>query len=220
MELFTLPQSTKVQRVIPKNAFDTYTNSKQKKIFSESILRITWLYKLSPETVNLDGVDIKEIQIFKIELKAKDKIKLLLEIINKAIPYHIIFIIIFENEAYISTSPKHTHPTNENKSVIDWTFATDWFLASESNFSLTLKKNLDFVYQDFCNQISGKSSEINEPLRDLIEYNKIKQALERDIERLKNQIKSSKQFKNKVALNIELQEKSKALLEMIESYRI
>jgi hypothetical protein len=62
MELFALPQSTKVQKVVPKNAFDGYTNSKQKKLFSDKVLRITWLNKLAPSTVNLEAKDVKEIQ--------------------------------------------------------------------------------------------------------------------------------------------------------------
>ena len=63
MEVFSLPNAAKVQRVIPKNAFDAYTNAKQKKLFTDLIARITWLYKLSPDTVNLEAKEIKEIQI-------------------------------------------------------------------------------------------------------------------------------------------------------------
>ena len=69
MEVFNLPTSAKVGKAIPKNAFESYTNTKLKKLFSDHVARITWLYKLSPKTSNLEANEIKEIQIFKIELK-------------------------------------------------------------------------------------------------------------------------------------------------------
>ena len=90
--MFNLPKSTVVNRVIPKNAFDEFTNTKQKKAFTEKIERIRWLNKLSAETINLSGSDVKEIQVFQIELKQKDSIPELLKIIDKSIPYRILFI--------------------------------------------------------------------------------------------------------------------------------
>ena len=122
MDFFNLPLSTKVGRVVPKNAFDEYTNTKQKKLFIDCIQRITWTHKLSADTVNLDAKDIQEIQVFKIELKQKSDILKIAEIINKSIPYHIVFWVEYNREAYISTASKHPHPTNDDVAVIDWTF--------------------------------------------------------------------------------------------------
>ena len=73
--MFNLPKSTRIQKVIPKNAFDSYTNTRQRKLFSEKIQRITWTNKIAFDTVNITGVDISEIQVFKIELKEKIVIK-------------------------------------------------------------------------------------------------------------------------------------------------
>ena len=127
MDFFNLPSRTKVGRVVPKNAFDEYTNTKQKKLFIDCIQRITWTHKLSADTLNLDTKDIQEIQVFKVELKQKSDILKILEIINKSIPYHIVFWVEHNQEAYISTASKHPHPTNEDIAVIDWTFTSDWF---------------------------------------------------------------------------------------------
>ena len=80
MELFNLPNTTKVNKVIPKNTFDSYTTTKQKKLFSELIARIIWTYKISTDTVNLVAKEIKEIQVFRIELKVKQDIQQVLEI--------------------------------------------------------------------------------------------------------------------------------------------
>lgn len=211
MELFKLPHTAKVNRVIPKNAFDSYTTAKQKKRFTDLIARITWTHKLSTDTVNLEGMDIKEIQVFRIELKVKEEIKTVLDIIDKSIPYNIVFVIEFDGKIYISTSTKHPHPINEDNAVIDWTFKTGWFLPSENKYTLQLKKSLDAVYHDFCIQLSGKSSMASKPLQDLIAYKKKVDALEKEIAKLKMGIRNSKQFNHKVELNQRLQACEKEL---------
>lgn len=83
---------------------------------------------------------MKEIQIFKIELKVKEDVKTIFDINNKAAIYHIIFAVSFEEEIYLLTSAKHPHLTNEKSAVIDWTFKTDWFLPIENPYILHLKK--------------------------------------------------------------------------------
>ena len=211
MELFTLPHTTKVLMVIPKNKFDDYTNSKQKQMFTDMIVRITWLHKLSPHTVNLEAKEIQEIQIFKIELKVKEDIKVILDVINKAMPYHIIFIVVYEEEIYLSTSAKHPHPTNPNNVVIDYTFKTDWFLQTENRYTLQLKKSLDAVFNDFCIQLSAKPDDVNMALEDLVHYSKKHGSLEKEIEQLKLKIKNCNQYNIKVELNLLLKQKLKEL---------
>lgn len=211
MELFSLPHTAKVNRVIPKNAFDAYTNSKQKKLFTDQILRITWLYKLSQDTVNLEAKEIKEIQIFKIELKVREEIQALLEIIDRAIPYNIIFLIEESGSIYLSTSIKHPHPVNADNSVIDWTFKTSWFLQKNNTYSLHLMKSLDAVYQNFCTQLSDKKNIAQKSLQDLVQYNKQIDALQKEIMQIKKNIKNNQQYKYKVELNLLLNQRSNEL---------
>jgi len=218
MGIFNLPPTTKVNRVIPKNAFDNYTNTRQKKLFSDFIARITWIHKLSPHTINLHAKEIQEIQIFQVELKAKTDIHLILAIIDKAIPYTIIFIVEYDDSMYISTSTKHNHPVKEDNSMIDWTFKTNWFLKTESKYSLNLHKSLDSVHKDLCVQISGKPAMANKPVEELIEFEREIVILEKEISRLKSGIKNGKQFNQKVDLNIKLKEAEDQLINLISQH--
>ncbi|UOE37468.1 DUF4391 domain-containing protein [Chryseobacterium oryzae] len=211
--MFDLPKSTVVKKVIPKNAFDAYTNSKQKKIISEKILRITWANKLSQDTINLTGKDIQEIQIFEIDLKEKLYIKDLLLIIDKAIPYQIIFQVKFNNEFYISTSAKHSHPTNDDNAVVDYTFSTDWNDENELYPYIELKNNLDWVYKKFCEQINDLFQETNS-LDELIFLNREHDLITRKIAQLKTSIANCQQFNRKVELNLKLKQLEKKLLEL------
>lgn len=199
--MFNLPTSTKIQKVIPKNAFDSYTNTKQKKLFSDKIQRITWTNKIAFDTVNLDGVNVSEIQLFKIELKEKTVIKELLSIIEKSIPYHILFWIEFGNEFYISTSAKHLHPQNQDFAVIDYTFTSDWKLIDDNKYQIELKNNLDWIFKNVCDQLKSVDTK-TKSISELVEKQKSNDAILKEIEKIKTEIARCKQFNKKVELNI------------------
>jgi hypothetical protein len=204
MERFNLPKHTVVNKSIPKNAFDKFTNTKQKQLFVDTVDKIRWLNKISKETVNLPGKDIKELQVFEIQLRKKDRIETLLDLIDRSIPYHIIFILVSGNEFMISLSEKHSHPTNEDQSVIDWTFRSKWFSEEEFHYQLNLKESIDFVFSDICFQVSGKKKG---KLSDLIKHEQVINEIRREISKLEGAIKKSKQFNQKVELNLRLRDK-------------
>lgn len=208
--MFNLPKSTLVQKIVPKNVFDAYTNTKQKKAFAEKIQRITWMNKISFETVNLKDAKIKEIQIFKIELKEKIEIKDILNIIDKAIPYHIIFFVSFNEEFYISTSVKHLHPNDEDNAIIDYTFKSIWLNITENPYTIELKNDLDWVFQNFCEQLKTVKTDSSD-IWELVQAQKQDDSLRKEIEKIKSEIARCKQFNIKVELNMKLKELEKSL---------
>lgn len=204
MSYFQLPERTEFNRVIPKNAFDDYTNTKQKRLFTDLVKRISWTHKLAPGTINLEGSDVQEIQVIRIELKEKKEIPSLVEIMQRAIPYHIIFWVEHGESAYISTASKHAHPTNEDNSVIDWTYSSAWFTKSAPFYRFELKESLDAVFKDICLQITGRKDLKQRSLKDTEKNLQEIAALEREIEKTKSAIAKCKQFNRKVELNITL----------------
>jgi hypothetical protein len=169
-----------------------YINTRQKKLLYTCIDKIRWTNKLSKQTIKFDGKDVQEIQIFTILIKQKDGLEDVLTIIDKHIPYPIIFIVNFSNEVLFSVSQKHLHPSIENASVIDWRFTSDWLSGENLPFQLNLKNNLDDVYTDFCLQFSayGKVNSLQEVIR----IEKTKAQLIKEIEKLEFEIKRCKQF--------------------------
>lgn len=204
MNLFDLPVSTVVDRVVPKNAFDAYTNSKQKKAFSDLITRIRWTHKISSETVNLSASDIQEIQLFKVEVKVKKDIDPLLLIIDKAIPYTLVFYVTLNDEFYLYTSKKHTHPTKQDTSVIDWVFRSEWLNTKENKITFKLSKSIDAVYKDLCLRIVQKEELSEKPLEEIIVKEQEFAALEKQIAYIQSSMKRTKQFNKKVELNSKL----------------
>jgi len=159
----------------------------------------------------INNKEIEEIQVFHISLKLKSEVDSIITVIEKAIPYHIIFIISVEDAYMLYTSKKHNHVINEDNAVIDWTFKTDW-LMDTNLYSINLKKDIDFVYTDFCNQITGNNAKENtKSVQELIEEESKLKKLNAQISKLEKAIKREKQFNRKVELNNQLQQLKKKL---------
>lgn len=204
MLLTWMPSKSIVNRIVPKNAFDEFTNTRQKKLMVDLIERIKWTHKLSFDTVNLAGKEISEIQIFEIELRKKDKIAELLQVIDKAIPYPIVFYLIHGNEISVSASIKHRHPGNEDLSVIDWTFSTnDWLNDRTDHFKPKLERNLDYVFFNICKNLSGRFNSAK-TVDHLVALERKYNDLAKAIEKQKYAVTACKQFNKKVELNTEL----------------
>ena len=217
MNIFNLPQSTIVNKVIPKKAFESYTNAKQKKQFTDYVSQITWLNKISTDTVNLEAREIIEIQVFFVKLKINEDIQQVLSVIDKAIPYNIIFIVEYEESIYLSTSTKHPHPVNKDNAVIDWTFYSNWFTSDNIPYSLNLRTSIDTVYYEFCVQLSGKPNMSSNTFQELNEYKRNSNFLEKEISKLKSSIAKCKQFNQKVELNIKLKALENELAYLLNS---
>lgn len=218
MRLSALPHSTLVNRIIPKNAFDGFTNNRQKQLLSSQVERIRWTHKLSLETINLAGKTVKEIQIFEVTLRSDANVHSLLDVIDKAIPYPIIFQIQLGDKYQLRTSAKHLNPVNENTAVTDWIFVGDW-TNGEDIMSLPLEKNLDHIFFQACQRIAGGRTGLSE-LTDLIEFERQRSALNKKIKRLTNELEKSSQFNRKVAVNIALKAAQKALQQLEGSQSI
>ncbi len=210
MHSFTLPKTTEVKRVVPKNSFDSFATPKQKRLFTELVQRITWSFKLSTATTNLPSSNISEVQIFTVELKQKSPaIKELLDLIDKCIPYNILFKVIYEDEYFFHTSIKRHHAQDEDKSVIDFSFVSGW--SSEQDLILELKTSIDSIYLNLSHQLSDFPEVQEISLDELVAKQKEVNQLRKEIAATKAAIKKSKSFKTKVDLNQKLKVAEKKL---------
>jgi len=83
--IFQLSLSTYVNRAIHKNAFDEFTDTKEKKDFVDKIDKIRWLYKIATDTTNLPSREVVELQVFVLSIRKKDEIPGLLKVIDRSI---------------------------------------------------------------------------------------------------------------------------------------
>lgn len=199
--MFELPKNCYVNKFLPKKIFyeKVGVSSGIKDEFVNLVDRITWLYKLSPETIGIPKTDsIEEIQIFQIDVKEKKVPMSVIKTITKGVQYKILFLIKYNDDFCYSIK-------------VDEIFTTEW----NDNISFEFNAiNLEIVYENIVKLII-KEEDNTKRFDEIIEDKNNRNDLFKRINQLKQKIKNEKQFNRKIELNIELNKLSKELEEII-----
>lgn len=190
------PSTTIVHKRIPKKTLyeQAEINSATKNLFSEQIDSIFWEHKISKDTANVEmGQKIKEIVIIKIILSAPQIDTSILKIINKAIPYPILFLLNYQDTFKVSMF--HTSSIDNSVRYYD----TEWKSENELDISIC-GINMDTVYENFVLQIIGISKDFSMSLDEQLYKIEQAQKLEKEITRLERQARNEKQPKKKFEL--------------------
>lgn len=208
MNELKLPREAYVNKFIAKTKFyeKASLNTKLQKEFVDKIQKITWKYKLAESTLGICKTEaVTEIQIFEIELKEPVIPKNVLKVIDKSIPYQILYRFVYEENVAYGVTLK------ENTSVENYYFS-DW--NADLSFDFT-GIDLEKVYQKLVKAFIRDEARSKGSFSEIIDVdNKIK-ALEAEIIALASKIGKEKQFNRKVEINKVLLEK-KAMLNEIK----
>ena len=192
--MVNFPASTIVDRRVPKQSFyDNLSISPGvKRAFVDQISLIIWRNKLAESTLAISaGKDIREIQVFELQLRQKELDSRVLAAIAGAIPYKIVFVLAFGGEAQAWME------------VCGTFYCGDWQPLEE--FALTLEGlNLDTVYANLARQISGGRLGSEGDIAGAVERDKRRQKLEREIATLEKKVVSERQFNRQMELNRDL----------------
>lgn len=206
--MFGFPASTEFGRRIPKQKF--YENTKispdVKRMFVEQIKFIYWCNKLATTTLNLEpGNNVREIEIIEIKLNKSQIDESVLRQIDKAIPYHILFILTFDDKVQAWIGYKDKTPSTNNTCNVKQYYHTDWLNEKDLQFQV-VGLNLDLVYENLFRQIAGAAfAYINaNSLQESIAKFDIKQKLKKQITLLENKIRKEKQLNRRIEMNEEL----------------
>lgn len=207
---FKLPKTAFVNKFIAKSKFyeKAALSAKLQKEFIDKIQKITWKYKLAESTIGITKTaKVTEIQIFEIELKEQVIPKNVLRVIDKAIPYQILYRFIYkENEAYAITL---------KESGVENYYFSDW--NDDKSFDFT-GIDLEKVYQKIVKTFISSEVQTKSSFNEIIDTDNKIRALENEIDALQNKISKEKQFNRKVELN-KILLKKKALLKEIKGGR-
>lgn len=189
-----LPRSTQVNRRVAKEKL--YQNAtlapQTREMIKDQIDSVFWRNKLADSTMAISaGETVAEIQIFEIQLRQRELDKRVLPAIAKAIPYKILFILVFGDEAQVWIEASGMF------------YNTDW--QPLGGFMLKFDGlNLDAVYENLARQISGGRLGTDGDIEEAVDRDKQRQRLERDIVTLEKKLLREKQFNKQVELNGEL----------------
>lgn len=199
--MLDFPSTTEVNKRIPKQRF--YENlditNALKKIFVTQIKTIVWANKIAPTTTNIaEGNEVKEIEIFKISLNSDSLDQKALEQMDKQIPYHILFILEYQEKYQLWIGYKQGSK-GANAFKVNKYFHTEWI--DEKSVNLNIQGlTTDEVYNNFICHIGNVNVADGSTLEQQIEADDKRQKLEKEIARLEKKARAEKQPKKKFEL--------------------
>ena len=215
-----LPKSTEFNRRIPKQKF--YENLSitpaLRRSFIDDVRGIYWRNKLAVTTLNLAaGSSVTEIEVFEIQLNARSIDEAVLRQIDREIPYHILFLLSYENQYQAWIGYKEAAASGNQAFKVSQYYHTEWL--DEARLPLQLDGlNLDTVYENFVRQIRNSvESEVwrvELSVSENVALDQKRQQLEKQIAALEKKMRREKQFNKQVEMNAELK-KLKAQLDAI-----
>ena len=198
------PQKTFFNKPIPKAKFYEKLPVTQavKNCFVNEIAGIGWRNKLSAETLNVQpGSRVQELEVIEISLKGEALNDSVLKVIDKGIPYQLLFLLKRGEEYQLCMGYKET----ETSAVKEY-FKTDWMTFEALPLQIT-GLTLDDVCDNFIRQIHGSlQTNVNKNLKMELAESKEQEKLQKRIAQLEKKLLTEKQFKKQMAIRAELLE--------------
>lgn len=205
--MYNLPQSTIVNRVIPKKTFVNQlgANTRMKDHFTNDVVRVEWLAKLAPSTINVaDGKEVHEITIFLVPIKDENCPDDIFSFIDGMIPRHTLFILRWGDMTCLHLNYKEwmESSTNTDKTFrIAKTYRSQWIKDTEISLSIE-GLTMDAIYEALVRQVAGERIIIqSESLREDVEKSTQREILLKEIEILKRKEAKERQPQKKFVLH-------------------
>ena len=214
--MLNLPATTEFNKRIPKQKF--YENLPVtpaiKRVFVEQIRTIWWRNKIAASTMNLaEGDAVKELEVFEIQLNSPALDESALKQMDQVIPYHILFLLTFEDKVQGWIGYKEAAQSGTNAFKVSGYYHTDWL--KEADMQLRIEGlSVDAAYENFVRQIAGETlqTQTGDTLQASVERTKQRADLEKRIAALQNKIRKEKQLNRQMELNAEVKKMRKELL--------
>lgn len=207
MVLFEYPHKAAFGRIIPKNKIYDHAgaSSSVKNLFVRQIDRIIWKYKLAPETINIAATkSVPEVQIFEISLKEQDLKFEVLQTIDKAIAFPIIFELVFEGKIKIVAAHKRPNEADSTKWVVSDYFSSQWLPNNQARKSLPVALNLGGLYEQLLLPLMPYKPREKEKLKDQVARIGLVFGKQKELAKLEVKLAKEKQFNFKVEINAKI----------------
>ena len=233
-QFLNIPDSCFIGNTIYKKLFyeNADLSSSDKALFTEGISKITWLYCLKTENINIrpykdDVRDYPEIEVIEVEVTKEYKLKRIAEIIMRTIPYPMLLIFKLEDAVQLYAAHQRVNQSDSSKNTIEEFVFTEWLYSNCALFATLNIKQMRFtnfwvLYSDFVDAISVYNvsnimpDDISITGAEARQLSSEIQVIEQQITALKAKIKSETQFNRKIEMNIEIKRLEKEQGRLIE----
>jgi hypothetical protein len=202
--MFDYPKQAEVGRKVPKSKIFAHVRASKrlKELFTTQVEEICWKYKLSPETVNLPARNgINEIQIFEITLKDSECDDAVLQLIDKAVPFPLLFQLHYGNKIRFAASYKRPNEADESKWVVETMFQTEPKPYDAKRLPLPVALDLAGLYEQIVQRHIPLPPRGSERVSEHVARFNAIAASEKEQLQLEKQMAQEKQFNRKVELN-------------------
>lgn len=214
--ILNYPKSTIVGRVVPKTMFYKFmeVNLRMKSRFVNDVVNITWLYKLSASSLNVtDTEEMKEIEVFVVNLKQPDCPTDLFSFIDTNMPHHIVFVLMHDNSAMLLINYKDWADDTHTKFRIRQAFASPWMPIAD--LELTVQgQSLPRIYDNFVAQVSGIGEHEAGSMAEIVALKKQIATAEAELQSLEKKMRKEPQLDKQLQMNKRIKEKRHELLEL------
>ncbi len=148
---------------------------------------------------------VTEIEVFEVKLTSPNLDENILRLIDREIPYHILFLLEYEGKYQAAVGYKEAAGSGKAAFKVDCYYRTEWLL--EDDLPLHLEGlTIDAVYENFIRQIAGDGLNGGEgtTLKENVEQQKQRKQLEKRIAALEAKMKKEKQLNRKMELKAEI----------------
>ena len=223
-----IPDECRINRTVFKKMFyDNIAISKgDKDLLIDSIDKITWIYCLNQDNMNIPAYvteerEYLEIEIIEVTLSENKGIKRIAEIIMRAIPYPMLLIFSFEGKYQLWAAHQRFSLADNSKVTLEEPIFTEWqeensILWDRLNISKLRYTNFYDMYSDLIDAIAVfnvsklTDKEINgEDARKLLRSNA---EIDSQIAVLRAELKKATEFNRKMEINMKIKKLEKERL--------
>lgn len=203
--ILQFPPTTLCGKPVSKTEFYRHldVNTKMKQRFVEDVSSITWLYMLSPSTLNVqDGTEVHEVVVFLVNLKVKDCPNDVFLFIDKNMPRHVVFLLQYGDEYRFLLNYKERQDHSAGTFRIVKTFLSEWMNGERLNLPIE-GQSMDKVYEAFAGYVSGYGTKSNEDIKRMVELEKQIGQKTRIADALQKKVGLEKQVNRQLEMNAE-----------------
>lgn len=206
--LVSYPKLAEFGRVLPKNKIYEHgaVKARLKERFVEQVEQIVWQYKLAPETINLPAKPgVPEIQVFRITLKGPELDEAVLQCIDDAVQFPLLFELEYQGKVRMVATYKRPSEADSARWVTSEYFWGNWQPTTSERNPLPAALDLGSLYAALLRQLIPLTPRQNETLQQLAERYSAVNAAALQIAKLKKKLEKEKQFNRKVEINRQIQ---------------
>lgn len=210
--LFQYPPQAAYGRVLPKTKVYEHSgaNTRVRGLFVAQVEQIVWQYKLAPETINLPASpDVSEIQVFTLHLKTPELDARVLQCLDGAVPFPLIFELAYGQRRQVAAGykrPGGSDNPHSRPALASGHFSSGWLPATTPRAPLPVALDLAGLYQQLLRPLIPLPARAGEALAAHVARAVQAQAKQREVDQAAARLAREPQFNRKVEANAVLRQ--------------